>query len=68
MKQLVSREMRADLFLDPENGDDMLLRNVGWILTDYTELFLRPLIRIPDALVLPGFLLQGEGDPVFQRG
>jgi hypothetical protein len=26
------------LFFDTEDGDDMFLRNVGWLLTDYTAL------------------------------
>jgi hypothetical protein len=29
------------LFLDPEDGGDMLLLNVGWLLTDYTALYPR---------------------------
>jgi hypothetical protein len=29
------------LFLDPEDGVDMYLRNVGWRLTDYTALYPR---------------------------
>jgi hypothetical protein len=28
-------------FFDPEDGSDMFLWNVGWILTDYTALYLR---------------------------
>jgi hypothetical protein len=27
------------LFLDPENGGDMFLRNVGWLSADYTALY-----------------------------
>jgi hypothetical protein len=27
--------------LDPEDGGDIFLRNVGWLLTDYTALFPR---------------------------
>jgi hypothetical protein len=30
-----------DLFFDPKDGDDMFLRNVGWLLTDYTALYPR---------------------------
>lgn len=26
------------LFFDTENGDEIFLRNVGWLLTDYTAL------------------------------
>jgi hypothetical protein len=26
-------------FFDPEDGDDMFLRNVGWLSTDYTALY-----------------------------
>jgi hypothetical protein len=29
------------LFFGPENGGDMFLRNVGWLLTDYTTLYPR---------------------------
>jgi hypothetical protein len=29
------------LFFDPEDGGDMFLRNVGWLLTDYTALYPR---------------------------
>jgi hypothetical protein len=26
-----------DLYLDPEDGGDMFLRNVGWLSADYTR-------------------------------
>jgi hypothetical protein len=29
------------LFFDPEDGDDIFLRNVGWLSTDYTALYHR---------------------------
>jgi hypothetical protein len=29
------------LFSDPEDGDNMFLRNVCWLLTDYTALYVR---------------------------
>jgi hypothetical protein len=29
------------LFFDPEDVGDMFLRNVGWLLTDYTALYPR---------------------------
>jgi hypothetical protein len=29
------------LFFDPDDGGDMLLRNVGWLSTDYTALYPR---------------------------
>jgi hypothetical protein len=29
------------LFFDPEDGGDMLLRNIGWLSTDYTTLYPR---------------------------
>jgi hypothetical protein len=38
---LVSCWFLAWLFFDPENWEYMFLRNVGWISTDYTTLYLR---------------------------
>jgi hypothetical protein len=35
-----------DLFFDPENGGEIFLRNVGWLSTDYTALYLRRQIFI----------------------
>jgi hypothetical protein len=29
------------LFFDPEDGDDIFIRNVGWLLTDYRMLYAR---------------------------
>jgi hypothetical protein len=29
------------LFFDPEDGSDMLPRNVGWLSTEYTALYTR---------------------------
>jgi hypothetical protein len=29
------------LFFDPEDGGDMFLRNVGWLLSECTELYPR---------------------------
>jgi hypothetical protein len=31
----------AEIFFDPEDGDDMFLRNVGCISTDYTASYPR---------------------------
>jgi hypothetical protein len=36
-----------DLFFDPEDGGDMLLRNVGWLSTDYTALYPRRYVSQP---------------------
>lgn len=30
-----------DLFSDPEDGDDIIVRNVGWISTNYTAVYWR---------------------------
>jgi hypothetical protein len=38
MKQIVDTAL---FFLDPEDGGDMFLRNVGWLSTDYKALYLR---------------------------
>jgi hypothetical protein len=40
MKQVASiASFLLGLFIDPEDGGDMLLRNVGWLYTDYTTLY-----------------------------
>jgi hypothetical protein len=52
MPHLTQRSLRAlatcfhagfllSLFFSPEDGSDMLLRNVGWLSTDYTALYPR---------------------------
>jgi hypothetical protein len=42
MLQPNQRESRwqAELCLDPENGGDMILRNIGWLSTEYTVLYI----------------------------
>jgi hypothetical protein len=38
---LVHADFMHGLLFDPEDGDDIVLRSVGWLLLDYTALYPR---------------------------